>query len=159
MKVNRGLGAICINAVLGNGKESSNLHWVSSNTVSGIFEFMNPGFVAKWHPKLRNNPEAVAALPTIRSRTFANVTSELKVSRIDLWILDVEGAEEEILSGVDFKAVTINVIIMEGEGGSVKDQRKIKILTDNGFDCYHRAADIICSNQSFKPFNKSFMTL
>ncbi|KAJ1495659.1 hypothetical protein T484DRAFT_1761549 [Baffinella frigidus] len=56
---------------------------------------------------------------TTRASRFKNGRKKLSTSStfealcVDLWVLDVEGAELEVLESVDFSAVTINVVCAE----------------------------------------------
>ena len=73
------------------------LHYTPSlrqNTeVEGIFEFMSNDFVKRWHPQLVQNPALVDKLPVLTCLPLKYILSGLGLKKIDLWILDVEGAE------------------------------------------------------------------
>jgi hypothetical protein len=53
---------------------------------------------------------------------LAPLLRRLGISHVNLWVLDVEGAELEILRGMDWHAVTFDVISVEtahlGPGGA-----------------------------------------
>ena len=76
------------------------LHFVpvlQSNTeVEGIFEF-SPAFLKRWHPHLGKNPELVDKLPVLTCLPLMYVLSGLGLKKINLWILDAEGAEVSTL--------------------------------------------------------------
>lgn len=103
---------------------------------NGFVEFMTPAFLEKWHSRIYANPELIKTLPTTLCIPVSHLLSELGIHHIDLWILDVEGAELPILEGMDFKKVTVSTIVMECDQGSVKvDEAKQNILLQNGFQC------------------------
>ena len=56
------------------------------------------------------------------------------IARVDLFSLDVEGAELEVLKTVDFSAVRINVIVVEQDGGNTKKEEAVRqLLLANDF--------------------------
>ena len=56
------------------------------------------------------------------------------ITRVDLFSLDVEGAELEVLKTVDFSAVRINVIVVEQDGGNPEKEEAVRqLLLANDF--------------------------
>ena len=96
MRYNRPL-AINVNGALCS--ESKPLHYSSEGVipVRGFVEFMTQSFIKKWHGKLYNNITKIEYLPTVQCIPVKNLLKELHVTHIDIWILDVEGAEESVL--------------------------------------------------------------
>lgn len=80
---------------------------------------------------------------------------------IDLWVLDIEGAEIQALRGTDFNAINIKYISMEcdGNGETEKDKSKIKILNENGYECIFIERNCMCKHQSFTPSSKDSIKL
>ena len=74
---------------------------------------MDPRFLEHWHKALVNNTAAVNALPTIACVPLRHLLKTLQVSHIDIWVLDVEGAEMSVLQGTDFDKVHFSTIVME----------------------------------------------
>ena len=72
---------------------------------------------------------------------------------VDIWVLDVEGAELEVLKGTDFNLVNIKLISIEcdGKGESEKDLAKMKVLTENGFLCTVVDRNCMCNHKTFVP--------
>jgi FkbM family methyltransferase len=119
-------------------KEPQLLHFTNTpnNAINGFFEFMRPSFIESWHPQLHAHPELVNSLPSILCVPLPHLLSELGVHKIDLWVLDVEGAELSVLESMDFKKVKVSTIAMECDRGSAEvDQAKQAILAKNGFRC------------------------
>jgi FkbM family methyltransferase len=119
-------------------KEAKLLHFTNTpnNAINGFVEFMNPSFIATWHPQLHANPELINALPSILCVPLPHLLTELGVHKIDVWVLDVEGAELSVLESMDFKKVKVSTIAMECDRGSAEvDQAKQDILKKNGFQC------------------------
>lgn len=50
---------------------------------------------------------------TVKTRPLKNVFAEEKITKIDYMSLDVEGHEINVLKGIDFSKVTINVLTIE----------------------------------------------
>lgn len=76
----------------------------------------------------------LAPTPPRLSAPLHIILAPLCVSHIDLWILDVEGAELDVLQGVDFERIEIDVISAEAADNSpVKNALVIKLLESKGF--------------------------
>jgi len=92
--------AININAALCN--ESKLVHYVDVGehvAVRGIYEFMSPSFIEQWHKNIDIN-----SLPLIHCITAEKLFSILKIKVYDIWVLDIEGAEESVLQ-VQYRTV------------------------------------------------------
>jgi len=87
-------------------KKPATLHYVPSTNaaVRGIWEFMADAFKSTWHANVDVNK-----LPTVPCVPLPQVLTALHLQHIDLWVLDVEGAEEEVLQGVDFSDVKLTI--------------------------------------------------
>jgi hypothetical protein len=62
----------------------------------------------------------------------------LRLTFVDIWVLDVEGAELLVLKGTDFKSFHANVIVMECDGnrnGEI-DREKVSYLQQYDYDCH-----------------------
>ena len=56
-----------------------------------------------------------------------------------MWVLDMEGAELEALKTFDFAAVSVDVMVVELDGGDEpKDEAVRKHLLASGFEIYHK---------------------
>lgn len=91
------------------------LHYSSLGVlpVRGFIEFMTPSFLKKWHAPIYYNRTDISTLPTVQCLPAKNLLRELRVTHVDIWILDVEGAEESVLRGTDFNQVHFNAVAME----------------------------------------------
>lgn len=58
---------------------------------------MTPSFIKKWHGRVYNNKTKISDLPTVQCLPMKLLLRELNVKHVDLWVLDVEGAEESVL--------------------------------------------------------------
>jgi len=76
------------------------LHYSSEGVipVRGFIEFMSPSFIKKWHGKVYNNKTKISDLPTVQCLPMKFLLRELNIKHVDLWVLDVEGAEESVLT-------------------------------------------------------------
>jgi FkbM family methyltransferase len=123
--------------------------------VRGFIEFMDPKFIEKYHKDLFNNKTSLDDLAKMRCLTVKNLLKSLAVPRIDVWILDVEGAEEDVLLGANFDEVLINAVVMENDGfNPEKDRRKVAILEKNGFSCTQIDRNAFCKHKNFSPSTK-----
>lgn len=139
-------GALC--------SEPRLLHYSSVGVlpVRGFVEFMSPSFMKKWHGKIYNNKTKIEDLPTVQCLTVKSLLRELNVKVIDIWILDTEGAEESVLRGTDFTAVTFNAIAMECDEHDVeKNRRKTDIIEAAGFKCALIERNCMCKNDKYTP--------
>jgi len=109
---------------------STNVHYMLSTATQnqGVIEFMNPG--NRFWPFTKAHQEWVKVgkdwdrvnwteagshflLPCVR---LEQILSHVRINVIDFMILDVQGAEMNVLQSINFSAVHINVISMEGNG-------------------------------------------
>ena len=145
--------AINFNTALCNNV--TKLHYASSphNTeVEGIFEFMDNEFKQKWYPDHVKNANLVDDFPLLSCIPIKYILSGFNLKHIDIWVLDVEGAEEEVLAGMDWNLVSISVIMMECDGSDAeKDVRKNATLAAAGFHCLQVYRNCMCKHKDFKP--------
>jgi hypothetical protein len=105
----------------------------SVQATSGIYEFMPKIIKETWWSWA--TPADVAAWPTIACTSPSALLVALGVTHVDLWILDVEGAELEVLRTVDFAALTVDVIVAELDGHNAeKDAGCAALLSAAGFE-------------------------
>ena len=110
----------------------------SVSAVGGIWEFMTPEQRVKWFGHL--TPEAVEALPLIPCQPLVPLLAMFHLRHIDLWILDVEGAEASVLSAVDLTRLDIDVIVVESDGTwPDKDATVQGMLRGAGYTLHHHA--------------------
>jgi len=63
---------------------------------------MTPTFIKKWHGKIYNNKTRIEDLPTVQCIPVRQLLKIINIKHIDIWVLDVEGAEESVLKVNDF---------------------------------------------------------
>jgi hypothetical protein len=136
--------------------ESGLLHYTDSigaaPEVRGIVEFMSDSFIKRWMPDVASGKTPLEDLAKMRCLTVKNLFRMLAVKHVDIWILDLEGAEENALLGTDFQEVQIDVVVMECEAlDREQDERKINILEKNGFRCTHIYRNCFCKHDSYEP--------
>lgn len=137
-------GALC--------SEPRLLHYSSLGVVPvrGFVEFMTPSFMKKWHGKIYNNRTRIEDLPTVQCLPVKLLLKELNVRHVDIWILDLEGAEESALIGTDFSAVHFNAVAMECDDHDIsKNKRKTDILEANGFKCTLVERNCMCKHKDY----------
>ncbi len=134
------------------------MHYASQTIppVRGFVEFMSEPFLQHWHPSLYENRNLTSTLPTVQCIPMKYLLRELNLQQVDVWILDVEGAEESVLNGVDFTKVKFNAIVMECDGDdNQKNTRKIDILYKYDYDCSVIGRNCMCKHKSFRPSKAS----
>jgi len=125
-----------INVQAGLCSKSAMLHYVNSEAVGGFVELMSDSFFRSWFPDIWNNETAINALPLIPCLPMRSLLHVLGLKHVDIWVLDVEGAEQSVLESTDFSQVHVSFICMECDGSDPeKDQWKINYLNDKGFLC------------------------
>ena len=99
--------------------------------VLGMQEFMSSAFRAEWYENQESVPQGAIVIPCIPIR---QILRTFGVTHIDLFSLDVEGAELEVLQTMDFTALHVNVLVIEQDGGNPgKDEAVRQLLAANGF--------------------------
>jgi FkbM family methyltransferase len=133
-----------------NRPESLNLHTALCNVSRTLHYAVNPAvpatsgfweFIPAWIRTgfYANGNVDVAAMPLVPCRPLGPLLELHGVRHVNLWILDVEGAEEEVLTSVDFSRLTVDVVVAELDGGNAeKDARCHALLVAAGFD-FHKA--------------------
>jgi hypothetical protein len=141
--------SVNVNAALCASPKS--LHYVGGdNAISGIYEFMDAAYIEKFHPDLHAQPDKAKDLPILSCLPAKLLFAALGLKRIDIWVLDVEGAELDVLHGVDWTAVNIRTIIMECDGTDTdRDHSKRGFLATKGYGCGQVLGDCVCRQDSF----------
>mmetsp|Transcript_1886 Transcript_1886/g.3001 ORF Transcript_1886/g.3001 Transcript_1886/m.3001 type:complete len:309 (-) Transcript_1886:89-1015(-) len=143
---------ININAALCS--ETKMLHYTNDDggQIQGFVEFMSPAFLRKWHKKIYNNITRLEDLATVQCVQMKRLMREINLRHIDIWILDVEGAELSVLQGTDFSELHVSAVVMECDMlDKEKDRAKQHILENNGFECLQVERNCFCKHMSFEP--------
>jgi len=142
--------------------EPKSYHFVTNGAaaVHGILEFMTDEFLYYHHRKIFKNEDRIAQLPIIPCIPLKYYVRQLHIRHVDLWVLDVEGAEEVALQGTDFTSVHFSVIMMECEEWVDKgrNKRKMDILEKHGYECRLILRNCVCKNKRFKPSSRAIKT-
>lgn len=130
--------------------EQKMLHFVELDTVGGIMEFMPAGFVREFFPKEwvsksgEKNWPLIEASPEFTPVQCLPLSVLLRVAglcHIDLFILDVQGAELDVLRSFDFRATSVDVWVIEVEHKD-EDEREIRaLLSRNGYQFHSKEAN------------------
>jgi len=92
-------------------REPQTLHLIfdeENGAVGGIWEYM-----AESHKEIFWKNINVDSLPSVMCMPLAPLLQLFDISHVNFWVLDVEGAELEVLRATDFERVTFDVIAME----------------------------------------------
>lgn len=125
-----------INIQAGLCSKRAMLHYINSEAVGGFVELMSESFLRVWFPNVWNNQTAIDELPLIPCLPMRSLLHVLGLKHVDIWVLDVEGAENSVLESTDFSQVHVGFICMECDGSdAAKDEWKINYLKEKGFIC------------------------
>ena len=128
---------------------------LGSGMIRGFVEFMAPSFIQMWHPDIYENKTLLADLATMHCTTMKGLMRQLALKHIDIWVLDVEGAEESVLRGTDFNTLHVSTIIMECDRHDLeKNKAKLNILEENNFQCTILLRNCFCHHESFVASSK-----
>lgn len=150
--------SINIHAILCNETRKLHyLHRISPSAVDGVLEFMEEKFIQKNHKMywLKKNTSArVDYIDEIECVPMSELLQTLRVPRVDLWVLDVEGAEYNILQGTFPTKIPINVIMVEIARRDLVSKDKdlvIQLLEGHGYRCMTHQMNEICHRSDFRP--------
>lgn len=160
--------AININAALSNETKTYHyLHRMKPSPVDGILEFMEEKFIKKCHKMYalhrKEGPKAVAKyMQEVQGVKLSSILSELSIKHIDIWVLDVEGAEMMVLDGTDFTKVEIDVILVETNRRGIDAINKNDVMewfSSRGYTCDVVAGNHACLRRGFVPSKKPNLRL
>jgi len=112
-----------------------NVHYISHRVgaVGGIIEFMAESFVRTWHPNVFNKTsvqwEKIHSVSIVKCVPLSTIITETNVKHVNLFILDVEGAELSVLQSIDFNEVVFDVIVVEVELKNRADGYMLSVTT------------------------------
>ncbi|KAL4427674.1 hypothetical protein ABPG75_001763 [Micractinium tetrahymenae] len=143
--------SICVHAAVCG--DFRTVHWYSAGNTGGIWELMADGF-KKMHHKDMDDAKAVS-LPEFPCVPMQWIFDRFGIAYVDLWSLDVEGAELEVLRTVDFSRMDIKVLIVELDGHSKeKDQGVKDLLAGAGYQILPKQ---LKENYHLNSFNTVFV--
>lgn len=130
-------GALNIRAALCNSP-GQQLHYLEGrhadygDATAGIAEYMSPQFRHAFWKDV--NFEALDDEPRAsrlgRCTRLDALLKRFGIAHIDLWVLDVEGSELEVVKSIDLRNVTIDVIVVELDGSNPeKDTAVVNLIT------------------------------
>lgn len=70
----------------------------------------------------------------VKVLTLEKVLAQYKINHVDFMSIDVEGAELDVLHGIDFNKVSIDYIVIENNKGWAKERKIRKFLTDHNYE-------------------------
>lgn len=97
------------------------LHWCGDGAAGGFWEFMSDTHRTAFWPNAR-----VESMPAVPCRPLGPLLQLFGVLHVDLWILDVEGAELDVLRTVDLTKVTVDVVCIELDDTNPKKDDEVR---------------------------------
>lgn len=110
--------------------------------INGEVDFVGNGYTAGMVSTMSNihkftwglYPENGHPLTKIKSLPFHEITKSVNIKRVDLFSIDVEGGEFEVLNTFDWN-IPVYLVLLETDGyNPEKDNKCRKLLIENGFE-------------------------
>ena len=112
----------------------------------GFLEFMPASYRKRFHAHIMQ--DSISPQPCVPLQA---VLDQLQVNRVDLWIVDTEGAEEVVLRGVDFSRVSIPVILIDAEFHTqLGSTSRFDYLREHGYSCRQVKSNVLCVHMDFQ---------
>ena len=83
--------------------------------VSGIFSNYDPLHIKRIDDELQRNGGSKEVIK-IKSKTLSSILEENNINNVDYLSIDTEGSELNVLKGIDFDKININIISVENNG-------------------------------------------
>lgn len=109
------------------------------NAVGGIWEFMTDRFKRMWFPQGNTNSVPLTCMP------LHSLLEIVKIKHVNFFSLDVEGAELEVIKGIDFSEFSFDVMVLERDNPKRADPDEetlsntaeiVSILEKEGYRVY-----------------------
>jgi FkbM family methyltransferase len=112
---------------------SADLHFVEhpDSAINGIWEFMSPKFRERFYPDM--TPDRLAKATRVPCLPLGDLLDYFKVEHVDLFSLDVEGAEASVLETIDFSRFAASVFVVENLQGDETNGQVRRIMFENGY--------------------------
>lgn len=116
----------CVQAALGS--ETVPQLFLNAGDRSGLLRHLSPADIAHLEHAYRDTePKPVFHVVFVQVRTVMDVLAEAGLAHINYFSLDVEGAELDILSTIDFTRVRIDLFTIEDNSGSFASARGLLV--------------------------------
>jgi hypothetical protein len=117
-------GDLCVQSAI--CETPQRVHFVNDAdpAVSGIWEFMAPGFKRRWHPRITDP----SSLPEVGCEPLGSILNQFGIRHIDFFSLDVEGGELAVLRSIDWDTTTFSVIVVEADGHNESKNQSVRDL-------------------------------
>uniref|UniRef100_A0A7S0QQG9 Methyltransferase FkbM domain-containing protein n=1 Tax=Cryptomonas curvata TaxID=233186 RepID=A0A7S0QQG9_9CRYP len=126
---NSAIFTVAICNLTSEGKHGELKFTPGGGAVGASTEMANPAFLKAWHGLDYSGGLKSACIP------LQTILESTGLYDINLFSLDVEGAEYAVLSTVDWSVTNFEVIVVELDGGDlVKDQHVRDLLLSHGFE-------------------------
>ena len=108
------------------------MEFIDNSAVGGIRAEMSAGFLDRFY---KSKSEAELKKVQVQCMPIAALLDLVGVRKVDVFFLDVEGAELAVLNGVDFSHLNIKYMVIEMDGGNPeKDKGVHELLKKNGYE-------------------------
>lgn len=112
-------------------KSENDIDFLGFGALSGIMDTMSDSYKKIWN--LEDNLSY-----KVKSVPFHKITKNIDIKKIDLFSIDVEGGELEVLTTFDWN-IPVYLILIELDGHNIeKDEKCRKLLINKGFKFDYR---------------------
>lgn len=131
------------------------LHRLNGSSVDGILEFMEKKFVTRFHKYWHrtHDPQLIKEMSCV---TMPYLLQLLGITHLDIWVLDVEGAELPVLKAMEevWEKITIDIVLLETmhrTDRSGEADLTIQIMNKYGYACHEYMSNVVCVHERFEP--------
>ena len=117
--------------------------------LSGLIEKYEPAHKQRIQKEIQNPNNTGSEIIQVKTTTLDSLIKKHKISYIDFCSIDTEGAELEIIKGINFNYITIDAFLIEN---NYNDQHIPKILEQQGYKKITKLAidDVYIKPHKFK---------
>ena len=139
----------CYNYAVSN-IQTDDIEFIGYDGCAGIQDTINPSSKNNLSPQDIQNPYKV------KNKKLSEIIKESGLKYIDIFSLDVEGGELEVLKSIDYEKIDIYCIMVEAHSDEQdKNQIFTEFLQEKGFTFYERQrGNNIYINKNYKRKNK-----
>lgn len=122
--------AVAVNAMV--CRESRDLHWIDHFDIGGAWELFTDELKERWYSG-RSEESWLKSAKIVPCLPLQTILDRFGIRHVDLFSLDVEGAEMSILETIDFSRFTASVIVAEVQHGNYHGAPPVEFIRKAGY--------------------------
>jgi FkbM family methyltransferase len=121
----------CYNFNYAISESENDVDFLGNGAIGGIMNTMESSYKKMWGLNNKNSYK-------VKSIPINKITDTININKIDLFSIDVEGGEFEVLKTFNWN-IPVYIILIELDGHNLKKDKKCQtFMKDKGFDFAHR---------------------